>query len=61
LVLDFKNAFKIAEKYHADPANAGEDSIDFTKSTNWRRREDLDHVGRTSVSVKWVKLKHIVY
>ncbi|PIR73765.1 MAG: hypothetical protein COU40_00835, partial [Candidatus Moranbacteria bacterium CG10_big_fil_rev_8_21_14_0_10_35_21] len=36
LILDFKNAFKIAEKYHADPANAGEDSIDFTKSENWR-------------------------
>ncbi len=36
LACDFKNAFKIAEKYHADPANAGEDSIDFTKSVNWR-------------------------
>jgi hypothetical protein len=36
LFCDFKNVFKIAEKYHADPANAGEDSIDFTKSENWR-------------------------
>ena len=40
LVLDFKNAFKIAEKYHADPANAGEVPINFAKSENWRRGRD---------------------
>jgi hypothetical protein len=36
LFLDFKNAFKIAEKYHADPANAGEDSFNFAECKTWR-------------------------
>ena len=40
LVLDFKNAFKIAEKYHAEALCAEAISYDFTKSENWRRRED---------------------
>ncbi len=38
LVLDFKNAFKIAEKYHAEALCAEAVSYDFTKSENWRRR-----------------------
>jgi len=29
LAYDFKNAFKIAEKHHADPANAGGGSNQF--------------------------------
>ncbi|MCG2702186.1 hypothetical protein L6273_03490, partial [Candidatus Parcubacteria bacterium] len=36
LVLDFKNAFKIAEKYHAEALCAEAVSYDFTKSENWR-------------------------
>ena len=40
LVLDFKNAFKIAEKYHAEALCAETVSYDFTKSTNWRRGRD---------------------
>jgi len=36
LVLDFKNAFKIAEKYHAEALCAEAISYDFTKSENWR-------------------------
>ena len=36
LVLDFKNAFKIAEKYHAEALCAEANSYDFTKSENWR-------------------------
>ena len=36
LVLDFKNAFKIAEKYHAEALCAEATSYDFTKSENWR-------------------------
>ena len=38
LVLDFKNAFKIAEKYHAEALCAEAIPYDFTKSKNWRRR-----------------------
>ena len=38
LVLDFKNAFKIAEKYHAEALCAEANSYDFTKSENWRMR-----------------------
>jgi len=34
--LDFKNAFKIAEKYHAEALCAEAVSYDFTKSENWR-------------------------
>ena len=40
LVLDFKNAFKIAEKYHAEALCAEAVSYDFTKSENWRRGRD---------------------
>ena len=36
LFLDFKNAFKIAEKYHAEALCAEATSYDFTKSENWR-------------------------
>ena len=36
LVLDFKNAFKIAEKYHAEALCAEAIPYDFTKSENWR-------------------------
>ena len=38
LVLDFKNAFKIAEKYHAEALCAEATSYDFTKSENWRTK-----------------------
>ena len=40
LVLDFKNAFKIAEKYHAEALCAEAVSYDFTKSETWRRERD---------------------
>ena len=40
LACDFKNAFKIAEKYHAEALCAEANSYDFTKSENWRRRRD---------------------
>src|SRR4030043_2120509 len=40
LVLDFKNAFKIAEKYHAEALCAEANSYDFPKSENWRRGWD---------------------
>ena len=40
LVLDFKNAFKIAEKYHAEALCAEAVSYDFTKSENWQGRKD---------------------
>ena len=40
LACDFKNAFQIAEKYHAEALCAEAVSYDFTKSENWRRRED---------------------
>ncbi len=40
LVLDLKNAFKIAEKYHAEALCAEAVSYDFTKSENWRRERD---------------------
>ncbi|KKQ55454.1 MAG: hypothetical protein US74_C0030G0010, partial [Parcubacteria group bacterium GW2011_GWA2_38_13] len=42
LVLDFKNAFKIAEKYHAEALCAEAVSYDFTKSENWRAWQDLN-------------------
>ena len=37
LVLDFKNAFKIAGKYHAEALRAEAIPYDFTKSETWRR------------------------
>jgi hypothetical protein len=40
LVLDFKNAFKIAKKYHAEALCAEAIPYDFTKSENWRRGWD---------------------
>ena len=36
LACDFKNAFKIAEKYHAEALCAEAVSYDFAKSENWR-------------------------
>jgi len=36
LACDFKNAFKIAKKYHAEALCAKANSYDFTKSENWR-------------------------
>jgi hypothetical protein len=36
LACDFKNAFKIAEKYHTEALCAEAVSYDFTKSENWR-------------------------
>ncbi len=36
LFLDFKNAFKIAEKYHAEALCAEAVSYDFAKSETWR-------------------------
>ena len=36
LACDFKNAFQIAEKYHAEALCAEAVSYDFTKSENWR-------------------------
>jgi hypothetical protein len=36
LFLDLKNAFKIAEKYHAEAPCAEAIPYDFTKSENWR-------------------------
>ncbi|MGK2848735.1 MAG: hypothetical protein ACSLEX_01580 [Minisyncoccota bacterium] len=36
LFLDFKNAFKIAKKHHAEVLCAEAVSYDFTKSENWR-------------------------
>ena len=40
LACDFKNAFQIAEKYHAEALCAEANSYDFTKSENWRRERD---------------------
>ena len=40
LACDFKNAFKIAEKYHAEALCAETTSYDFVKSENWRRGRD---------------------
>ncbi len=42
LACDFKNAFKIAEKYHAEALCAEATSYDFAKSENWRRGQDLN-------------------
>ena len=36
LVLDFKNAFKIAEKYHAEALCAEASNLDFSKCDSWR-------------------------
>lgn len=40
LFLDFKNAFKIAEKYHAEALCAEASNLDFSKCNSWRRRRD---------------------
>src|SRR3990167_3989858 len=37
LVLDFKNAFQIAEKYHAEALCAEASNLDFSKCDSWRR------------------------
>ena len=42
LACDFKNAFKIAEKYHAEALCAEATNLDFSKCDSWRRREDLN-------------------
>ena len=49
LVLDFKNAWILAGKYHTEALcadlPAGRQGVipyDFSESTNWRRREDLN-------------------
>gem|GEM_PF-6500254 len=42
LVLDFKNAFKIAEKYHAEALCAEATSFNFAECKNWRRGRDLN-------------------
>ena len=36
LFLDFKNAFKIAEKYHAEALCAEASNLDFLKCDSWR-------------------------
>jgi len=36
LACDFKNAFRIVEKYHAEARSAEATSYDFSESTNWR-------------------------
>jgi len=33
--LDFKNAFKIAEKYHAEAQRAEASNLDFSKCDSW--------------------------
>ena len=43
LFLDFKNLFKIAEKYHAEALCAEATSYDFSESTNWRRQWDSNY------------------
>ena len=40
LACDFKNAFKIAEKYHAEALCAEATSFNFAECKTWRRRED---------------------
>ena len=40
LVLDFKNAFQIAEKYHAEALCAEASNLDFSKCDSWRRGWD---------------------
>src|SRR4030067_375917 len=40
LVLDFKNAFKIAEKYHAEALCAEATSFNFAECKTWRNRRD---------------------
>ena len=48
LACDFKNAFQIAGKYHAEALCAEAVSYDFTKSENWRRDRD-SNPGRTFI------------
>jgi len=40
LACDFKNAFKIAEKYHAEALCAEASNLDFSKCDSWRRGWD---------------------
>ena len=40
LFLDFKNAFKIAEKYHAEALCAEATSFNFAECKTWRRVQD---------------------
>ena len=58
LACDFKNAFKIAEKYHAEALCAEAISYDFAKSENWRRGGDSNPRSRerdTSLAVKRIR------
>ena len=43
LACDFKNAFKIAEKYHAEARSAETTSYDFAQSTIWRATSGWNH------------------
>ena len=45
LLFPLKNAFQIAEKYHAEAQRAEATSYDFTKSENWRRGWDSNPRG----------------
>ncbi|MBU4483440.1 MAG: hypothetical protein KKG62_04985, partial [Actinobacteria bacterium] len=40
LACDFKNAFKIAEKYHAEAQRAEATSFNFAECKTWRRGRD---------------------
>ena len=42
LSFPLKNAWILAGKYHAEAQRAEATSYDFSESTNWRRREDLN-------------------
>ena len=48
LVLDFKNAFKIAEKYHAEALCAEATSFNFAECKTWRKGRDSNPRGRLS-------------
>ena len=48
LANDLKNAFKIAEKYHAEALCAEATSYDFAKSDIWRRGRDSSARGGSS-------------
>ena len=45
LVLDFKNAFKIAEKYHTEALCAEATSFNFVECKTWRRGRDSNSRG----------------
>ena len=45
LACDFKNAFKIAEKYHAEALCAEASNLDISKCDSWRREGDSNPRG----------------